>query len=100
MIVVPVDITGEQKVVMAYLSIRQVLLVGPAALISIAILLKLNVPFMGIKGDIIVRFLLFFLINGTTSALAFIKLTRRDQYLSTALKYKILFLISQKKYIN
>lgn len=100
MIIVPVDLTGEQKTVMAYFSVRQVLLVLPALGVTFGMLLKLNIPFMSFGWILFVRVILFLIVNATTFSLAFIRLPSRDQYLSDTLLYKFKFWLNQKKYTN
>ncbi|KGA83725.1 PrgI family protein [Lysinibacillus fusiformis] len=100
MIIVPVDLTGEQKTVMAYFSVRQVLLVLPALAVTFGMLLKLNIPFLSFGSILLIRILLFLIINAITFSLAFIKLPSRDQYLSHVVLFKIQFWLSQKRYTN
>ncbi|MER2005822.1 MAG: hypothetical protein ABS939_00095 [Psychrobacillus sp.] len=99
-IVVPIDLTAEQKTVMAYFSIRQFLIVGPAFVITLIQLILFNLPFLDGMVDVGVRFLFFLIVNGITISLAFVKLERRDQYLSEYILLKFKFLRSQKVYTN
>lgn len=99
-IVVPIDLTAEQKTVMAYFSIRQFWIVGPAFVLTLIQLILFNLPFVSGVVDVGLRFLFFIIVNGITISLAFIKLERRDQYLSEYILFKIQFLRSQKVYTN
>ncbi|MEX3624999.1 hypothetical protein [Viridibacillus arvi] len=99
-IVVPVDLTEEEKTVLAIFSIRQFLLVIPAGVFSLVQLIILNIPFISGFVDFGLRFVFFIIINLTTIALAFVPLERRNQYLSEFLITKIVFLKSQKVYTN
>lgn len=99
-IVVPIDLTAEEKTVLAVLSIRQFLLVVPAGVFSIIQLLLFNLPFVQGWADFLIRLFFFFCINGLTSVLAFLPMERRDQYLSEFITTKIQFLRSQKVYTN
>lgn len=99
-IVVPIDLTAEQKTVMAYFSIRQFWIVGPAFVLTLIQLILFNLPFVSGMVDVGLRFLFFIIVNGITISLAFIKLERRDQYLSEYILFKIQFLRSQKVYTN
>lgn len=99
-IVVPIDLTAEQKTVMAYFSIRQFWIVGPAFVLTLIQLILFNLPFVSGMVDVGLRFLFFIIVNGITISLAFIKLERRDQYLSEYILFKVQFLRSQKVYTN
>lgn len=99
-IVVPIDLTAEQKTVMAYFSIRQFWIVGPAFVFTLIQLILFNLPFVSGIVDVGFRFLFFIIVNGITISLAFIKLERRDQYLSEYILFKLQFLRSQKVYTN
>lgn len=97
-IVVPIDLTEEEKTILALLSVRQFIIVVPAGVFSMIQLLLFNLPFVGGVLDFGLRFLIFILINTTTLLLAFIKLDRRDQYLSEFIISKVVFMRSQKIY--
>lgn len=97
-IVVPIDLTEEEKTILAVLSVRQFIIIVPAGVVSLIQLLLFNLPFVDGVVDVGLRFLIFLIINAITLLLAFIKLDRRDQYLSEFILSKILFLRSQKVY--
>ena len=97
-IVVPIDLTEEEKTILAVLSVRQFIIIVPAGVVSLIQLLLFNLPFVDGVVDVGFRFLIFLIINAITLLLAFIKLDRRDQYLSEFILSKILFLRSQKVY--
>ena len=98
-IVVPIDLTEEEKTILAVLSVRQFILIVPAGVFSMIQLLLFNLPFVDGIVDVGIRFILFLVINTTTLSLAFIKLDRRDQYLSEFIFSKVFFIRSQKIYI-
>lgn len=98
-IVVPIDLTEEEKTILAVLSVRQFILIVPAGVFSMIQLLLFNLPFVDGLVDVGLRFFVFLVINTTTLSLAFIKLDRRDQYLSEFILSKIFFIRSQKIYI-
>ncbi|WP_338657160.1 hypothetical protein V6B14_23250 (plasmid) [Sporosarcina psychrophila] len=98
-IVVPIDLTEEEKTILAVLSVRQFILIVPAGVFSMIQLLLFNLPFVDGLLDVGSRFILFLVINTTTLSLAFIKLDRRDQYLSEFIFSKVFFMRSQKIYI-
>lgn len=95
---VPIDLTEEEKTILAVLSVRQFILIVPAGVFSFIQLLLLNIPFIEGFVDVVLRFLFFIVINTTTLLLAFIKLDRRDQYLSEFLVTKFKYLKGQKVY--
>ena len=95
---VPIDLTEEEKTILAVLSVRQFIIIVPAGVVSLIQLLLFNLPFVDGVVDVGLRFLIFLIINAITLLLAFIKLDRRDQYLSEFILSKILFLRSQKVY--
>lgn len=99
-IFIPIDLTEEQKTIMAYLSMRQLLLIGPSLFVSLLILVLGNLPFVSGMVDFIMRFLMFLVINAVFISLAFIKLHRRDQFLSEFVVTKVNYLRSQKVYTN
>ena len=97
-IVVPIDLTEEEKTILAVLSVRQFILIVPAGVFSMIQLLLFNVPFVNGLVDVGLRLIVFLVINTTTLSLAFIKLDRRDQYLSEFIFSKVFFMRSQKIY--
>jgi len=97
-IIVPIDLTEEEKTVLAYLSIRQFMLIVPAGVFSFMVLLLFNIPFISGWAEFFVRLFFFFLINTTTVLLAFVPLETRDQYLSEYVVTKYKYLTSKKVY--
>lgn len=99
-IVVPIDLTAEQKTVMAYFSLRQFWIIGPAFVFSLVQLILFNLPFISGGLDFGLRLLFFIVLNAITFSLAFIKLSSRDQFLSEYVVFKLQFIKSQKVYTN
>ncbi|MEK4487933.1 PrgI family protein [Psychrobacillus sp. FSL H8-0484] len=97
-IIVPIDLTEEEKTILAVLSTRQFLIIVPAGVLSFMQLLFFNLPFISGFVDFGLRFLLFLTVNVTTILLAFVKLDRRDQYLSEFIISKLHFIRSKKIY--
>lgn len=95
-IVVPIDLTEEEKTILAKLSTRQFFLIVPMGVFSIIQLLLFNLPFISGIVDFLFRLVFFLVANGITVSLAFIKLDRRNQYLSEFISHKLAFLRSQK----
>lgn len=98
--IVPVDLTEEEKTILAKLSIREFIIVVPAAVLSLIQLLLFNIPFISGLPDLLIRFIVFLIINAVTLSLAFVHLEKRGQYLSDFVITKIRFLKSQKIYRN
>lgn len=99
-IIVPINLTEEQKTVLAYFSMRQLWLVAPAFFVTLFQLILFNLPFATGWVDFAIRFLVFIVVNAITISLAFVKIERRDQFLSDYVIYKVKFLRSQKVYTN
>lgn len=98
--IVPVDLTEEEKTVLARLSIRQFIIIVPAGVLSLIQLILLNLPFISGWIDFLLRFIVFIVVNAITTSLAFVKLDKRDQYLSDFVVSKFKFKRSQKIYRN
>jgi len=100
MIKIPVDLTQEQKTVLAYFSIRQLSIVGPVAIVSIMQLVAFNWPFISGWVEFIWKMLVFISLNGISVSLAFIYLEKYDCYLSEFVIRRFNFWRSQKIYTN
>ncbi|MCP1161371.1 PrgI family mobile element protein [Bacillus infantis] len=97
-IIVPVDLTEEEKEILAVFSKRQFLIVFPSLFVSLALLVFVSIPFLDGWVDGIIRFIFAILILGGSVALAYIKLDKHEQYLSEFFVTKFKFLKSQKVY--
>ncbi|MFJ7983494.1 hypothetical protein ACIQ1D_25015 [Lysinibacillus xylanilyticus] len=100
MIKIPVDLTQEQKTVLAYFSIRQLSIVGPVAIVSVMQLVAFNWPFISGWVEFIWKMLVFISLNGISVSLAFIYLEKYDCYLSEFVIRRFNFWRSQKIYTN
>jgi hypothetical protein len=98
MIQVPNDLTAEQKTVLAVLSMRQFFLIAPVLVISVFTAILFNIPFLTGVNELMFKLVLFLIFNGITSALAFVKLSRYDCYLSQYIVIIIRFKQSKKLY--
>ncbi|MGE7811163.1 hypothetical protein [Lysinibacillus capsici] len=100
MIKIPVDLTQEQKTVLAYFSIRQLILVGPMAVFTVLQTVLFNWPF--ISGWVEFAWKAFILLstNAITVSLAFVYLEKYDCYLSEFVVRRYKFWRSQKTYTN
>ncbi|WP_145949566.1 PrgI family mobile element protein [Paenibacillus sp. Y412MC10] len=97
-IVVPIDITQEEKSVLAVFSLRQFFLVVPVGFAMIAFIMWGTIPFMSGFGNFLVRVILFVIVEGVAIALAYFKMDKYEMYLSDYLKVLWKFHRSQKVY--
>jgi len=100
MIKIPVDLTQEQKTVLAYFSIRQLMLVGPVAVVTVMQLVLFNWPFIGGWVEFLWKIVIVLISNGISVSLAFIYLEKYDCYLSEFVIRRYKFWRSQKTYTN
>lgn len=98
MIKIPIDLTGEQKTVLAIFSIRQLLLVFPVALLSIFNLIAINYPFVTGFTEFFMKLFMLVVVNAITCSLAFIRIEKYDCYLSAFVITRMKFWKSQKIY--
>lgn len=97
-IIVPIDLTEEEKEVLAVFSKRQFLIVFPTLGASLFFLVFGNLLFVDGLIDFGLRFLISFISIGTAVALAFVRLDKYEQYLSEFIVTKIKYRVSQKIY--
>ncbi|MBP1932032.1 PrgI family protein [Ammoniphilus resinae] len=90
-IIVPVDITGEEKDILAIFSRRQFMLIFPPGVVSLIFLLWGNIPFIPPWPDFFIRLFLFVVMMGTMVCLAYVRLDKYQQYLNE-------FIVTQWKY--
>lgn len=99
-LIVPIDITQEEKAILAVFSMRQFLLVAPTAVISLIFLFWGNIPFINGGIDFLVRFILFVFANAISLSLAFVRLGKYELYLSDLALTQFKYLKSQKLYMH
>lgn len=97
-IVVPVDLTGEEKEVLAYFSKRQFFILFPTSVSVLIFFVWGDIPFIPPKADFIIRLLAGLFTLGVSTALAFLKLDKFEQYLSEYIITMIRYKYSQKTY--
>lgn len=98
MIYVPVDITGEEKVVMGKLSKRQFFLVFPASVVAAIFLVYGGIPFVEGTPENVIKIILVLINEAVFICLAWIKLPKQEQFLNEFLMTQIRFRRSQKTY--
>jgi hypothetical protein len=97
-IIVPIDITAEEKDILAIFSRRQFMLIFPAGVGSLIFLLWGFIPFIPPFTSFIIRFILFLAIMGTVIALSYVKLHKYEQYLDEFVVTQWKFRKGQKTY--
>lgn len=97
-IIVPEDITGEEKEVLAIFSLRQFFIVFPSAIGGVVFVIFGGLPFVEGLTDFIIRAVLAVLFIGAALCLAFIPLRKYDMYLNQYVVTMYSFYRSQKTY--
>lgn len=99
-IVVPIDITQEEKAILAIFSMRQFFVSVPIIFLGLIIVIWGNVPFVTGLVDFVIRSIFAVLISLFAVALAFLKLPQYEQYLDDFIMTQIKYFKSQKEYLN
>ncbi|MFS0558569.1 PrgI family mobile element protein [Brevibacillus sp. 179-C9.3 HS] len=97
-IIVPEDITGEEKEVLAIFSVRQFFIIFPSAIGGLVFLIFGGLPFVEGLADFIIRAILFLVFIAAAICLAFIPLKKYDCYLNQYVVTMVAFYRSQKSY--
>ncbi len=97
-IIVPIDLTQEEKEILAIFSKRQFLIIFPPGVISLAFLLFGNIPFIPTALDVILRIIIFIVVVTVCLCLSFVYLDKHQQYLSEYVITKYKFWRGQKTY--
>ncbi|MCM3130194.1 MULTISPECIES: PrgI family mobile element protein [unclassified Paenibacillus] len=97
-IVVPIDITQEEKSILAVLSMRQFFFLFPTLVFCGVILIYGNLPFLDGGAEWIGKLIIIVILGGISSFLAFFKFEKYEQYASEFIAWKIKFHRSQKTY--
>lgn len=99
-LLVPIDITQEEKSILAIFSMRQFLLIAPTVVSTVIFLFWGNLPFVKGGIDFVIRLILFALLNGAAASLAFVRIGKYELYLSEIVVTHIKYKRSQKLYIH
>lgn len=97
-IVVPIDITQEEKSILAIFSMRQFLFIAPAALFTFIFLMWGSIPFVNGFAGFIVRAVICVFVDLFCVACAFLKIEKYEQYFNEFLLTQLRFRRSQKTY--
>lgn len=97
-IVVPIDITQEEKSILAIFSIRQFLIIFPTLVIYGIFFIYGKIPFLSEWADWIGKLVLFVILGGIACFFAFFKFEKYEQYASEFVVSKIKFMRSQKTF--
>jgi len=97
-ILVPIDITQEEKSILAILSMRQFFILFPTAVFCGVFFIYGNIPFLDGLADWIGKLVVFAILGAIAAFLAFFKFEKYEQYASEFLISTIKFARSQKTY--
>lgn len=97
-IIVPIDITQEEKSILAILSMRQFFLLFPTAVFCGAFFIYGKLPFLEGGAEWIGKLVLFLVLAGIAVFLAFFKFEKYEQYASEFLLGMLKFSRSQKTF--
>lgn len=97
-IVVPIDITQEEKSILAILSIRQFLILFPTLVFCGVFFIFGQIPFLSGGAGWIGKLVLFVILGAIAGFFAFFKFEKYEQYASEFVVSKIKFLRSQKTF--
>jgi len=97
-IVVPIDITAEEKEILAILSKRQFMIIFPTLILSMLFFIYGRIPFMDGTLLWVVKGIVLFLSLTAAILLAFIKSEKYGQFLSDIIVCKVIFIRSTKIY--
>lgn len=97
-IIVPIDITQEEKSILAIFSMRQFLFIAPAALFTFIFLMWGVIPFVHGLAGFIVRAVICLFVDLFAVACAFFKIEKYEQYFNEFLITQLRFKKSQKTY--
>jgi hypothetical protein len=99
-ILVPIDLTQEEKEILAIFSKRQFILIFPAGVISLIFLLWGNIPFIPALPDFFIRAVIFLIVMGIVICLAYVRLDKYQQYLNEFVATQWRYRKGQKMYIQ
>ena len=99
-ILVPIDLTQEEKEILAIFSKRQFVLIFPAGILSLIFLLWGNLPFIPALPDFFIRLVIFLVVMGIVICLAYVRLDKYQQFLNEYVGTQWKFRKSQKTYIQ
>ncbi|MFC5450662.1 PrgI family mobile element protein [Paenibacillus aestuarii] len=99
-ILVPIDLTQEEKEILAVFSKRQFVLIFPAGVVSLIFLLWGNIPFVPALPDFFIRLVIFLVVMGIAISLAYIRLDKYQQFLNEYVVTLWKFRKSQKTYMQ
>jgi len=99
-ILVPIDLTQEEKEILAIFSKRQFVLIFPAGILSLIFLLWGNLPFISAVPDFFIRLVMFLVVMGIVICLAYVRLDKYQQFLNEYVATQWKFRKSQKTFIQ
>lgn len=96
--VIPVSLMEEEKEFLGMMSIRQVLIIGPAILLIYIWITAVPIPFLATGSVIIVKLFFAILAGGVAGLLSFFYFDRYEMYFDKYLRIRWTFSRSQKIY--
>lgn len=97
-IIVPVDLTQEEKEILAIFSKRQFMLMFPPGILALIFFLWGNIPFVSGLSDWILRGVVLVMVLGISIALAYVRLDKYQQYLNEFIITQWMYHKSQKTF--
>lgn len=97
-IVVPIDITQEEKSILAIFSMRQFFFIAPAAVFTFIFLMWGFIPFIDGFAGFIIRAVICLFVDLFALACAFLKFEKYEQYFNEFLVTQVRYKKSQKTY--
>lgn len=99
-IIVPIDITQEEKSILAILSVRQFLILFPVVVFSGVFFIFGAIPFVHGLMSFVVKFVIFVILAGIAAFFAFFKSEKYEQYASEFVVSKIKFMRAQRVFTH
>lgn len=99
-IIVPIDITQEEKSILAIFSIRQFFLLFPTVVFCGVFFIFGNLPFLSGGAEWIGKLIIFAIMGAISAFFAFFKFEKYEQYASEFVVSRFKFIRSQKTYTH
>lgn len=96
-IIVPIDLTREEKEVLGMLSLRQFFYIFPTVLFAFVFALFIPLPF-NLLTDIVIKVIVVILVLGAGAAMAFIRLPKYEVGLDTFIKNNVRYRKEQQEF--
>jgi hypothetical protein len=94
--VIPVSFMEEEKEFLGMMSIRQVLILGPSAVLIYLWITAFPLPFLSIGTKVVIKVMGALVVSGFAAALSFLYLDRYEMHFDKYLRIRWKFLRSDK----